>query len=55
MLEKLKVATVGTGYFSQIHFEAWRRLKSVKLVGICTCENNTGLSFAKNIWARCRI
>jgi predicted dehydrogenase len=34
----LKVAVVGTGYFSQFHFDAWRRLPAVKLVGVCSLD-----------------
>lgn len=29
--EKLKVACIGTGYFSQFHYEAWRRIERVQL------------------------
>ena len=30
-----RLATVGTGYFSQFHHDAWRRL-DVNLVGVCS-------------------
>ena len=26
----IRVAVVGTGYFSQFHFDAWRRLEGVR-------------------------
>lgn len=34
----VKVAVVGTGYFSQFHFDAWRRLPGAKLVGVCSLD-----------------
>ena len=30
--KKLKVACIGAGYFSQFHYEAWRRIERVELV-----------------------
>ena len=38
MTSKLKVAVVGTGYFSQFHFDAWSRCKEVELVGIASLD-----------------
>ena len=34
----LKVAVVGTGYFSQYHLDAWRRLPEAKLVAVCSLD-----------------
>ena len=34
MTKKLRVAALGVGYFSQFHYDAWKRL-DVELVGIC--------------------
>lgn len=34
MSNPLRIATVGTGYFSQFHYDAWRRCEGVELVGI---------------------
>ena len=34
----VKVAVVGTGYFSQFHFDAWRRLPGARLVAVCSRE-----------------
>jgi predicted dehydrogenase len=34
----LKVAVVGSGYFSQFHFDAWRRLPGARLVAVCSLE-----------------
>ncbi|MGO1120555.1 Gfo/Idh/MocA family protein [Rhodovibrionaceae bacterium A322] len=35
MDKKLKVATVGTGYFSQFHYDSWHRLAPTQMVGLC--------------------
>lgn len=35
---KLRVACVGAGYFSQFHYESWRRIAQVDLVGACDLE-----------------
>ena len=32
-----RIAVIGTGYFSQFHYDAWRRLK-VNLVGVCSFD-----------------
>jgi D-apiose dehydrogenase len=34
----LKVAVVGTGYFSQFHFDGWSRLGEVQLVAVCSLD-----------------
>ena len=34
-MSKLRVATFGTGYFSRYHYESWRRMPGVEIVGIC--------------------
>ncbi|WP_085906910.1 Gfo/Idh/MocA family protein [Kiloniella majae] len=34
-LQSLKVATVGTGYFSRFQYSAWARIPEVELVAIC--------------------
>lgn len=31
----LKLATVGTGYFSRFHYDAWARIPEVTVVGVC--------------------
>ncbi len=35
---KLSVACAGTGYFSQFHFDAWRRIEGVKLTGALSLD-----------------
>lgn len=32
---RLRLATVGTGYFSRFHYDAWARIPEVDLVGVC--------------------
>ena len=34
-MAKLKGVCIGAGYFSQFHFEAWKRIDAVEIVGIC--------------------
>ena len=34
----LRVATVGTGYFSQFHYEAWSRIEEARLVALCSLD-----------------
>ena len=38
MTVSMKVAVVGTGYFSQFHLEGWSELPQVQLVGLCDLE-----------------
>ena len=33
---KIRLATVGTGYFSQFQYAAWRRIPDVEIVGLCS-------------------
>lgn len=35
MARPLKLATVGTGYFSRFHYKAWARIPEVSLVAVC--------------------
>ncbi|MEM6940272.1 MAG: Gfo/Idh/MocA family oxidoreductase [Pseudomonadota bacterium] len=36
-MAELKVACLGAGYFSQFHYQSWRRIDRVRLVGSCDC------------------
>ncbi|MEM7720418.1 MAG: Gfo/Idh/MocA family oxidoreductase, partial [Pseudomonadota bacterium] len=38
MLPPVHVACVGAGYFSQFHYESWKRMDEVWLVGACDCD-----------------
>lgn len=46
MARRLKLATVGTGYFAQFHYEAWSRIENVDLVGLCTLDGTMGRNIA---------
>lgn len=46
-MDKLRVATVGAGYFSQFHHDAWSRLEEVDLVAICDRDVAKAESFAE--------
>lgn len=35
MARVIRVAVVGAGYFSQFHYDAWRRISGVEVVAIC--------------------
>ena len=50
MTEPLRVATVGTGYFSQFHYNGWRRMAAegvVDLVGVCNRTVENAQAFAE--------
>jgi len=46
-MNKLRVACIGTGYFSQFHYDAWRRINNVELIASCSLTleeaNKTGV------------
>jgi len=49
MSKTLKVATVGSGYFSQFHYNAWKRMAAageVELVAICNRTQSKAEEFA---------
>src|SRR5450756_2963821 len=39
----IRVATIGTGYFSQYHYDAWSRIPGVSLEAVCTRSNEQKL------------
>lgn len=39
--EKIRLATVGTGYFSRFHYAAWARIPEVELLGVCSVDNDS--------------
>ncbi|MFT2111749.1 Gfo/Idh/MocA family protein [Marinomonas sp. 2405UD68-3] len=47
MQKKLRVATVGTGYFSQFHYNAWARIQEVELVALCNRSATVASSVAQ--------
>ena len=46
MADKLRVATVGAGYFSRFHYEAWHRMDDVELVALCNRTEAPGRAIA---------
>ena len=47
MIKKIKLAVIGTGYFSYFHFDAWSRLE-VDLKGICSHNKNEASKVSEN-------
>ena len=45
MNNKIRIAIVGTGYFSQFHFDAWKRLE-VKVVAICSLNEKDAIYYS---------
>ena len=45
-MSKLRVAVVGTGYFSQFHYDAWSRLP-VDLIGCCSLDEGGAADVAQ--------
>jgi len=43
--EMLRVAIIGTGYFSRFHYAAWQRMPDVELVGILTLDQSEASQF----------
>ncbi len=46
MTRRLRVATVGAGYFSGFHHEAWARIEEVDLVALCDQDRAKAEDFA---------
>ena len=46
--KKIRIAIVGTGYFSQFHYDAWKRLE-VSVVAICSLNKNEALYFLRSL------
>lgn len=46
-MRPVRVATFGTGFFSQYHYDGWQRIPGVELVGLCVNSNvQRGKEFA---------
>lgn len=50
-MERLRVATVGCGYFSQFHHDAWARMPEVELVAVCDRDEAKARDFADRFGA----
>ena len=46
MKNNIRLAVVGTGYFSKFHYDAWKRL-NVNLVGICSLNEDEAGKYSK--------
>ena len=46
-MEKLRVAAVGAGYFSQFQYDAWSRIPEVQVVGVCDQDTSRAREVAK--------
>ena len=53
MKNKIRLSIVGTGYFSQFHFDAWKRL-DIEVVGICSLNKNEALKRSKQ-FKKCKV
>ena len=53
MKNKIRLAIVGTGYFSQFHYDAWERLNA-EVVAICSLNKNEALARSKQ-FKNCRV
>lgn len=47
MHRTLRVATVGAGYFSQFHHDAWSRIAGARLVAVCDHDRAKAQTFAE--------
>lgn len=43
----LRIATIGAGYFSQFHHDAWTRIAGAALVAVCDSDRDKAAGFAK--------
>ncbi len=47
MSETLRVAVVGSGYFSQFHYEAWSRIEDIRLIALASRDKETAAARAE--------
>ena len=38
VMKRLRGVCIGAGYFSQFHFDAWRRMEDVEIVAVCDLD-----------------
>jgi len=53
MKKKIRLVVVGTGYFSQFHYDAWERL-GVEIVGICSLDENQAKKYS-HAFDNCKV
>ena len=46
-MTKLRIATIGAGYFSRFHHDAWTRIEGVSLAAVCDTEREKAEGFAE--------
>ena len=46
-MSRLRVATVGAGYFSAFHHDAWNRIPEVELVAVCDADAGKAQAYAE--------
>jgi D-apiose dehydrogenase len=46
-MTSLRIATIGAGYFSQFHHDAWTRIEGVMLAAVCDADRAKAEAFAK--------
>lgn len=46
-MKSLRVATIGAGYFSQFHHDAWTRIAGAALVAVCDIDQDKAEGFAR--------
>jgi predicted dehydrogenase len=47
-VKKFRGVAVGTGYFSQFHFDAWRRTPNAEIVGVCSLDRGQAKQIASD-------
>jgi len=47
MTDRVRVACVGTGYFSRFQYRAWKRLREVRLVALCNRSRDKAEEFSR--------
>jgi len=52
-MKKIRLAVVGTGYFSQFHYDAWQRL-GVEIVGICSLDEKEAKKYS-HVFDNCKV
>ena len=50
-MTKLRVLTIGAGYFSAFHHDAWQRIEEVELVGVCDRDATRAKAYAERFGA----
>ena len=49
-MKRWRGLAIGAGYFSQFHFDAWRRMEDVEIVAICDLGRGQGPHLSGKAW-----